>query len=62
MVADGKLYALDMGGVMHIYKLSKEVEKVGSPELGEPAFASPAFSNGRIYLRGENHLYCIGNE
>jgi outer membrane protein assembly factor BamB len=62
MVADGKLYALDMGGVMHIYKISKEVEKVGSPELGEPAFASPAFSDGRIYLRGEHHLYCIGNE
>jgi outer membrane protein assembly factor BamB len=62
MVADGKLYALDMGGVMHIYKISKEVESIGTPELGEQAFASPAFSNGRIYIRGEHHLYCMGNE
>ena len=24
MVADGKLYAMDMGGIMHIYSISKE--------------------------------------
>ena len=62
MVADGKLYAMDMGGSMHIYKLSRELQKVGNPELGEQAFASPAFADGKIYLRGEEHLYCIGNE
>lgn len=62
MVADGKLYAMDMGGVMHIYRLSKEVRKLGTPALGERAFASPAFSEGTLYLRGEKYLYCIGNE
>jgi outer membrane protein assembly factor BamB len=29
-------------------------------ELGEPADASPAFLDGRIYIRGKKHLYCIG--
>jgi outer membrane protein assembly factor BamB len=62
MVADGKLYAMDMGGVMHIYSLSKVVKKLGNPALGEQAFASPAFADGKIYLRGEKYLYCIGNE
>ncbi len=62
MIADGKLYAMDMGGNMHIYSLSKTVKKLGTPTLGEQAFASPAFSDGTIYLRGEKYLYCIGNE
>jgi outer membrane protein assembly factor BamB len=62
MIADGKLYAMDTGGNMHIYNLSKEVKKLGTPTLGEQAYASPAFSNGTIYLRGEKYLYCIGNE
>jgi outer membrane protein assembly factor BamB len=29
-------------------------------KLGEKCSASPAFMPGRIYLRGENNLYCIG--
>jgi len=62
MVADGKLYAMDSGGNMHIYSLSKEVKKLGTPALGELAYASPAFSEGTIYLRGEKYLYCIRNE
>jgi outer membrane protein assembly factor BamB len=62
MVADGKLYAMDSGGNMHIYSLSKEVKKLGTPALGERAYASPAFSEGTIYLRGEKYLYCIRNE
>ena len=62
LVADGKLYAMDTGGIMHIFSLSKEMKKLGAPVLGERAYASPAFSDGTIYLRGEKYLYCIGNE
>jgi outer membrane protein assembly factor BamB len=62
MVADGKLYAMDSGGIMHIFSLNKEKQKLGAPELGERAYASPAFSEGTIYIRGEKYLYCIGNE
>lgn len=32
-----------------------------SLKLGEKVSASPAFMPGRIYLRAEKHLYCIGN-
>jgi outer membrane protein assembly factor BamB len=62
MIADGKLYAMDMGGVMHIYSVSNEVHKLGDPALGEGSVTSPAFSPGRIYLRGDNFLYCIEKE
>jgi len=29
--------------------------------MGDPIFASPAFSEGHIYIRSETTLYCIGN-
>ncbi|MDH3245133.1 MAG: PQQ-binding-like beta-propeller repeat protein [Saprospiraceae bacterium] len=62
MVADGKLYALDREGVMHIFKVDKEKNLIGEPELGEETVTTPAFAPGRIYIRGEKNLYCIGND
>ena len=62
MVAEGKLYAMDMGGIMHIYSVSKEVKKIGEPALGEGSVTTPAFSKGRIYIRGDEYLYCIGKD
>ena len=62
MIADGKLYALDREGVMHIFHHGKEKQLISEPQLGEKTVATPAFANGRIYLRGEKHLYCIGTE
>ncbi len=35
-------------------------ERVAENNLGERCVTSPAFLNGRIYLRGEQHLFCIG--
>ena len=60
MVVDGKLYALDMGGVMHIIKVDKKFQLIAEPTLAEEMVTTPAFSNGRIYLRGKKYLYCIG--
>jgi outer membrane protein assembly factor BamB len=30
--------------------------------VGEPVYASPAISDGRIYIRGERHLFAIGEQ
>jgi hypothetical protein len=51
---------MDMGGVMHIYALSKEFKLIAEPALGERAYSTPAFAGGKLYIRGEEHLYCIG--
>ncbi len=59
----GKLYVLSLEGTMFIGTPGeKEFTPEGSNVLGEACFASPAFMPGRIYIRGEKHLYCIGNE
>lgn len=61
IVADGKLYIIDMDGVMHILKADATGTIIAEPELGEGGFAVPAMADGVIYLRGKEHLYCIGN-
>jgi len=61
MVAEGNLYIIDLDGVTHIVKADRTGTVVGDPELGEGGFAVPVFADGVAYLRGDQHLYCIGN-
>ena len=60
MIADGKIFIIDLGGVMHIIQASKSGTVIAEPELGEGGFALPVFADGVLYLRGKEHLYCIG--
>jgi len=60
VLADGLVYLMDMKGLMHIVKLGREFQLVGSRALGEQAVATPAIANRRIYIRGTEHLFCIG--
>jgi outer membrane protein assembly factor BamB len=60
IVADGKLFMMDNDGVMRVYEFSKEMKLISENNLGEIAGTTPAFSEGRIYIRGEKNLYCIG--
>jgi len=60
IIAEGKVYLLDRTGIMHIFKVDKEYISLGEPKLGENSACTPAFTNGRIYLRGDKNIYCIG--
>ena len=60
MIVENKVYLLDITGVMHIFNADKEFKLIGEPKLGEYSACTPAFTNGRIYIRGEENLYCIG--
>jgi outer membrane protein assembly factor BamB len=59
LVAD-RLYLLSEKGVMFIVEFATEYKEVARLELGEDCHASPAFVDGRIYIRSLEHLYCIG--
>ena len=54
-----RIYALDLDGTMHIFKTGAQFELIGSPKLGEPVSTTPAFLDGRIYVRTDKHLLCI---
>jgi len=60
MIADNKVYFLDMGGKMHIFSKERTMKLLGEPELGEKTVSTPSFSDGRIYLRSDDYLYSIG--
>jgi outer membrane protein assembly factor BamB len=60
MIADGKVYVMDRGGAMHIFKVDKTKTPLGDPVLGEKSVVTPAFADGWIYLRGERTLFGVG--
>ena len=60
VLAAGNIYALDLGGVMHVIEARDEFKEVASCPFGEMAGATPAFVEGRIYLRGGKVLACVG--
>jgi outer membrane protein assembly factor BamB len=61
VTAGGSAYFLSDDGVTTIVRPGSKLDVVSKNELGEHCYASPAISQGKIYLRGEKHLYAIGN-
>jgi outer membrane protein assembly factor BamB len=61
VLADGLVYMPNDDGVITVLKPGPTFEAIASNAIGERMNASPAISNGKIYLRGYKHLYCIGN-
>ncbi len=60
-VSDGKyLYCPDKQGTLKVLKAGSSYELVGSVELGSPSQASPALSEGRLFVRTEDKLWCFG--
>ncbi len=59
VIAGGNVYFLDRTGIMHIARADKEFTLVGESPLGENTDATPAFSEGKIFIRSKNNLYCI---
>jgi outer membrane protein assembly factor BamB len=47
-------------GDTFLLKAGPSPEVVRTNKLDEPVYTSPAIANGRIYIRGEKHLFAIG--
>jgi outer membrane protein assembly factor BamB len=50
----------ETGKVWILKPTAERCERVAEFEMGEAVRSSPAFLPGRLYIRGEQHLYCIG--
>ena len=56
-----RLYLIGRTGKAWIVEPSREkCQRIGQADLGEECVTSPAFQDGRIYLRGKKHLFCLG--
>ncbi|MFP5260679.1 MAG: PQQ-binding-like beta-propeller repeat protein [Blastocatellia bacterium] len=57
---DGKILLTSEDGDTFVLKAGPTFEVVRTNSLAEPVFASPAIARGKIFIRGERNLYCIG--
>jgi outer membrane protein assembly factor BamB len=60
--AGGLVYFLNDDGICRVVKPSDNFKVIATNELGEPTYASPALSNGQIFLRSAKAVYCIGKK
>jgi outer membrane protein assembly factor BamB len=59
VIAAGRVYMMDMSGVMQVFKAGRTFDLLASNPLGERATSTAAFAGRRIYLRGVEHLFCL---
>ena len=62
VAAGGNVYFLDDDGNCKVVKAGPEYKEVAHNKLGEETYASPAISQGQLFIRGEKHLFCIGTK
>ena len=61
VAGDGKLYAINEEGIATVLAQGGEKAKVlATNTLGEKVSATPAISGGRLFIRGDQHLFCLG--
>ena len=60
LMAAGRLYVTSRRGVTSVFRPDPDkFELLAMNDLGEPSNATPAISDGQIFLRTDGHLYCI---
>jgi hypothetical protein len=60
VAADGKIYFVSENGETIVLRAGRTPEVLARNDLGERAIASPAVSNGQIFIRTDDHLFAIG--
>ena len=58
---EDKILLTSEEGDTYVLKAGPKHEVLRANSLGEPVYASPAIAGGNIFIRGEKHLYAIGN-
>ena len=63
VMAAGRLYVTSRRGVTTVFRADPEkFELLAMNDLGEPSHATPAISDGQIFLRTDAHLSCIAED
>lgn len=57
----GHVYFVSENGETIVLKAGRPPQLVARNALGERAVASPAISNGQIFIRTDEHVFCIGS-
>jgi outer membrane protein assembly factor BamB len=60
VAADGKVYFVSENGETIVMQAGRTPTVLARNDLGERAIASPAISNGQIFIRTDDHVFAIG--
>jgi outer membrane protein assembly factor BamB len=60
VAADGRLYFTSEENGVTVVKAGPKFEKLAVNPVGEVCMATPAISDGMIFVRGEHHLFAFG--
>jgi outer membrane protein assembly factor BamB len=62
IAGDGKIYFVSETGETIVLRSGREPRILARNDLGERLIASPAVSNGQIFLRSDDRVFCIGRK
>jgi outer membrane protein assembly factor BamB len=60
VAADGKLYLSNEDGEMLVVEAGATFKHLATNSMGEPIMATPALSDGVMFVRGASRLFAIG--
>ena len=61
VAADGRLYLSNEDGEILVVAAGREFRQIGTNSMGELLMATPALSEGVMYVRSSSSLFAIGN-
>jgi len=60
VAADGKVYFTSEDGDVFVVRAGSKYELLATNAIGEVCMASPAISDGMLFVRAEHHVFAIG--
>lgn len=62
VTAGGRIYTTSESGRIDVIAAGSEFEVLGANRMNETCMATPAISDGLLFVRSTDHLYCIGEK
>jgi outer membrane protein assembly factor BamB len=60
-IIGSRLVVLGQSGTLVTLNAGRECHELGRTQIPDKFVASPAFADGRVFLRGATNLYCLGS-
>jgi outer membrane protein assembly factor BamB len=60
ILVDGKIYAVADDGSAYVFEAAPKFKLLAKSTIGEPVSSTPAVADNHLFIRGREHLFCIG--